>query len=361
MRIDFLRYTIFVMKVSRRQYNIYSREDLVRKISKEPDKRLTVSFYRYFCLRNPQVERDKLYSDLDELSVLGRIYLASEGINAQTSIPGRKLDRLISYLNQRSNYAAMQLKIGLEEPEHSFLKLKIKVRSKILADGLDDKSFDVRDVGQHIGALDFHTLVGTSDVEVIDLRNHYETEVGHFEGAFLPKSETFRDALPVVEKHLKGKEEQKILLYCTGGIRCEKASAYLKHKGFKDVNQLDGGIIQYAHEVREAGKESKYKGVNFVFDGRLGERVTEDILSNCSSCGEPCDRHLNCANDLCHKLFIQCESCSKSKKSSCSLRCYRVMQLSPLEFEELKRSGNFNAGFSKTYREGQIEPWEPPK
>ena len=354
-------YNIVYMKPAKRLYNIYSKEDLELKIRNEPFTRLTLSFYRYFILDDAQGERQLLYENLCNLDVLGRIYLAKEGINAQISVPAQNLKSLQAYLDGREYYQSMPLKIALEEPEHSFLKLKIKVRPKILADGLNDASFDVRDVGEHLDALEFHELVGSSNVELIDMRNHYETEVGHFEGAFLPKTEAFRDALPIVEEHLKGKEDQKILLYCTGGIRCEKASAYLKHKGFKDVNQLHGGIIQYAHEVRKSGEESKYKGVNFVFDARLGERVTEDVLSNCASCGKPSDRHINCANDLCHKLFIQCQSCSDSKKSVCSPRCYEVIQLEPEEFEKLKRSGTFEAGFSKTYREGEIKPWEPPK
>ena len=349
------------MKTSRRLYNIYSKEDLEKKIANEPFSRFTLSYYRYFKLANPLLERQSLYEDLSCLEVLGRIYLAEEGINAQISVPAQNLKGLQTYLDSRQYYNSMALKIALDEPENSFLKLKIKVRTKILADGLNDESFDVRNVGEHLNAMEFHHLVGSSEVQVIDMRNHYETEVGHFEGAFLPKSETFRDALPKVEEHLKGKEAEKILLYCTGGIRCEKASAYLKHKGFKDVNQLHGGIIQYAHEVREAGEESKYKGVNFVFDARLGERVTDDVLSHCASCGKPSDRHINCANDLCHKLFIQCQSCSDTKNSVCSPRCYQVMQLEPEEFEKLKRSGSFDAGFSKTYREGEIKPWEPPK
>lgn len=348
------------MQSKKRLYNIYSREDLHRRIEQEPHQRITLSFYRYILLDDAEAERQKLYSDLSEIDVLGRIYLATEGINAQISLPGYRLGEFKSYLQSRDYYTDMPLKIALEEPSVSFIKLKIKVRPKILADGLNDEGFDVTDVGEHLDALQFHELVGQADVNIVDMRNHYETEVGHFDGAFLPNSETFRDALPVVEKHLEGKQDQKVLLYCTGGIRCEKASAYLKHKGFKDVNQLHGGIIQYAHKVRESGLESKYKGVNFVFDARLGERVTEDILSLCSSCGKPNDRHLNCANDLCHKLFIQCEDCSKSRMSACSLRCYKVLQLKPEEFETLKRSGSFEAGFSKTYREGEIKPWEPP-
>lgn len=359
-QIAALRYNAGVMQSKTRLYNIYSREELTRKISEEPDQRLTLSFYRYFDLKDAQAERQKLYSDLVDLNVLGRIYLAKEGINAQISVPGFRLEELKDYLQKREFYTNMPLKLALEEPNYSFLKLKIKVRSKILADGLDEATFDVTDVGQHLNALEFHNLVGAEDIELVDMRNHYETEVGHFDGAFLPNSETFRDALPIVEKHLEGKQNSKILLYCTGGIRCEKASAYLKHKGFKDVNQLSGGIIQYAHEIRQADCTSKYKGVNFVFDARLGERVTDDVLSLCSSCAQPSDRHINCANDLCHKLFIQCEDCSPARQSACSLKCYNVLQLSLEEFEQLKHSGNFEAGFSKTYREGEIEPWEPP-
>src|SRR5690606_38175713 len=119
------------------------------------------------------------------------------------------------------------------------------------------------------------------DTLVVDMRNHYESEVGHFENAICPDVDTFREALPKVADELKGQKDKNVLLYCTGGIRCEKASAYFKHQGFQKVYQLHGGIIQYAHEIKEKGLPSKFKGKNFVFDERVGERITADVLSEC--------------------------------------------------------------------------------
>ena len=129
----------------------------------------------------------------------------------------------------------------------------------------------------------------------------------------------------MVKDILKGKEDKKILLYCTGGIRCEKASAYLKHHGFNDVNQLHGGIIEYARQIKSKGLESKFKGKNFVFDERMGERITDDVISRCYQCGSLCDSHYNCANDGCHLLFIQCETCREKFEACCSDECQKII------------------------------------
>ena len=132
-------------------------------------------------------------------------------------------------------------------------------------------------------------------------------------------------------------------MYCTGGIRCEKASAYLKHKGFKDVHHLHGGIIQYAKEVKEQGLESKFRGVNFVFDERIGERITNDVLSECHQCGKPCDTHVNCKNDDCHLLFIQCASCAEKMNGCCTPDCMRIAAL-PIEQQRELRKGRVKNG-----------------
>ena len=129
------------------------------------------------------------------------------------------------------------------------------------------------------------------------MRNHYESEIGRFKGAICPETETFREELPVVKKLLEGKERKKILLYCTGGIRCEKTSAYLKHYGFTDVNQLHGGIIDYVRQLKQdTSLKNNFQGRNFVFDERRGERVSNDIISDCHQCGSACDVHVNCKN-----------------------------------------------------------------
>lgn len=304
-----------------RLYNIYSREDLLKQRLAEPFTRKTVSFYRYVQLTDVQALRDSLYTDWFEMGVLGRVYLAAEGINAQISVPEPRIAEFIAYLNATSMFADMPLKWAVEDSKLSFLKLKMKVRRKIVADGLADGSFDVTNVGCHLTAAEFNAAMDDENTILVDMRNHYESEVGHFEGALCPQVETFREEVEYVVQELEAHKDKKILMYCTGGVRCEKASAYLRHHGFRDVNQLYGGIIEYARQAKEEQLPLKFRGKNFVFDERLGERITNEIISNCHQCGAPCDTHTNCANDECHKLFIQCSSCSEKYNGCCCSEC----------------------------------------
>ena len=195
---------------------------------------------------------------------------------------------------------------------------------------------------------------------VVDMRNHYESEIGHFENAICPQSETFREELPEVKDMLKGQEDKKVLLYCTGGIRCEKTSAYLKHHGFKDVNQLHGGIIDYARQLDENKQlANKFKGKNFVFDERLSERISNDIISSCHQCGEPSDTHVNCNNVNCNLLFIQCDSCQEKHQQCCSSDCLDIIQLPDEEQQKLRQGienkkrfhSHQKVDLSKTFKE----------
>jgi UPF0176 protein len=181
-------------------------------------------------------------------------------------------------------------------------------------------------------------LMNDPDTLIIDMRNHYEYEVGHFVKALEVPSDTFRDQLPMAVDMMKGNEEKNIIMYCTGGIRCEKASAFMLHKGFKNVFHLEGGIINYAKQIKEKGLESKFIGKNFVFDERLGERITEDVIAKCHQCGTPCDVHTNCKNDGCHLLFIQCENCAKQFDGCCSKECVDIYHL-PLDAQKEIRKG----------------------
>ncbi len=160
--------------------------------------------------------------------------------------------------------------------------------------------------------------------------------MGKFKGAMIPNVETSKELLPEVKRLLKGKENKKILMYCTGGIRCEKASSFMIKNGFNDVNQLNGGIINYAHAVNKKAIKSKFVGKNFVFDSRLGERITDHILSQCHQCGEPSDDHIDCKNDACHILFIQCSNCSKQYEQCCSKECMEFNNL-PIEEQKILR------------------------
>lgn len=302
-------------------YNRRSKEELKKRLAEETFQRKTISFYRYFILDNPKETRDELFKQWYQLDCLGRIYVAREGINAQMSVPEHNWEAFLLSLQNFDFLKDIPIKHAIEDNGKSFFKLTIKVRPKLVADGLDDNAFDVTNVGRHLDALEFHNYIGREDTVVVDMRNYYESEVGHFEGAICPEADTFREELQLVDKMLKGKEDKKILLYCTGGIRCEKASAYLRHKGFKDVNQLHGGILEYARRIKEAGLEPRFIGKNFVFDERLGERVNDLVIARCHQCGKPCDTHTNCANTGCHILFIQCPECAQKYEGCCSHEC----------------------------------------
>ena len=330
-------------------HNKYDKETLKKKLNQEDFHRITLSFYRYVILEEIELLRDNFYRQLSEINVLGRIYLANEGINAQISVPENNWNLFIELLNSFPPFKEVDLKIAVEDDGKSFYKLIVRIREKIVGDGLNDKSFDVTNVGKHLSAAEFNDAMQNPETIVVDMRNHYESEVGHFKNAICPDADTFRQELPIVLDLLKDKKENKILLYCTGGIRCEKASAFLRHYGFEDVNQLNGGIIHYARQVKAEGLESQYIGKNFVFDDRMGERITDDIISTCHQCGNPSDRHVNCANDDCHLLFIQCESCSEQNKGCCTPQCMEIFSL-PLEEQIKLRKGKKKENAHSVYK-----------
>jgi UPF0176 protein len=330
-------------------YNKLSAIERAALIDEAGKDRLTISFYQYYKIENPQLLRDKLFLEWNALDVLGRIYVSFEGINAQLSVPSENFYSLKDQLDTISFLRDIRLNVAVEQDNKSFLKLKVKVRNKIVADGLNDETFDVTNKGVHLNAEEFNKMLANPDTVCVDMRNHYESEIGHFDGAITPDVDTFRDSLDVIEEDLKdNKEDKNLLMYCTGGIRCEKASAYYKHKGFKNVFQLEGGIIEYTRQVKSEGIENKFIGKNFVFDHRRAETITDDVVSNCHQCGNACNEHTNCANEACHLLFIQCDDCSEKTENTCSTECQEVIQLSFEEQKELRKGkGNSNKIFKK--------------
>lgn len=316
------------------------RAELIEKASKE---RLTLSFYKYARISNPQEFRDQLFIKWNSLDVLGRIYVATEGINAQLSLPAENFENFKTHLDSIDFLENVRLNIAIEQDNMSFLKLKIKVRDKIVADGLNDDTFDVTNKGIHVNAEMFNDLIEDENTVLVDMRNHYESEIGHFKNAVTPDVDTFRESLDIIEDDLKAhKEDKKLVMYCTGGIRCEKASAYFKHKGFKNVYQLEGGIIEYTRQVNEKALENKFIGKNFVFDERRSEKISDDVIAQCHQCGKPCDTHVNCANDACHLLFIQCEDCKAEMDNCCSSTCKEINAL-PYEEQKALRKGQGNS------------------
>ena len=308
-------------------FNKLSKEQCVALLEKETFKRVTVSFYKYILLANLLDLRDELYNKWNDLGVLGRIYLADEGINAQLSVPEHNWKYFIQNVNSFSFFKDTPFKIAVEDDGKSFFKLTIKIRKQIVSDGLSIEDYDVTNVGKHLSAKQWNESINNGAI-VVDMRNHYESEIGKFKDAICPDVETFKEELPVVKDLLKGKEKEEVLLYCTGGIRCEKTSAYLKHYGFENVSQLHGGIIDYVRQLnKDESLENKFEGKNFVFDQRRGERISDTIISSCHQCTELCDTHVNCRNENCNLLFLQCSSCQENHENCCSVECIEVANL----------------------------------
>ncbi len=335
-------------------YNRVDRKVLEAQMANDSLKRLTLSFYQYHNIKNPTVFRNFFYDGLCQLGALGRIYIATEGINAQMSIPKENFEKYVEFMDSIDFLRGLRQNIAVEAEGLSFIKLTIKVRKKILADGLNDNTFDVTNKGKHLSAKEFNDMIDKDNTVLIDMRNHYESEVGHFAGAITPDVDTFRDSLPVIEDILEPHKDQNIVMYCTGGIRCEKASAWFKHKGLENVHQLEGGIIEYTRQIKDEGLENKFIGKNFVFDKRMGERITEDVISTCHQCEVASDRHTNCANQACHILFIQCDSCNTKYEGCCSKECHDFIKLPEDEQEKLRKEIDWTK--AGQYAKGRIRP-----
>ncbi len=330
-------------------HNRIDKRILKQRLAEETFKRITISFYRYIIIEDVDHFRDQFYKDLSNLNCLGRLYVAREGINAQMSVPEDALEAFLQLLEANQYLKDMPIKYAVEDDGKSFYKLIVRKKKRILADGLPDDSYDVTNVGRHLTAMEFHELSAKDETLVIDMRNSYESEIGHFENAYCPEADTFREEIQLVTETFKDQKDKKILLYCTGGIRCEKASAFMKHVGFKDVNQLLGGVIEYARQIDKAQIKSRYVGRNFVFDGRMSERIDDRIVGTCHQCGSAADSHVNCQNDACHLLFIQCETCSQHFDACCSEACKSFIQL-PAEVQLKERKLRRFNGSDNSYK-----------
>ncbi|MFN8260385.1 MAG: rhodanese-related sulfurtransferase [Chitinophagales bacterium] len=333
-------------------WNRVDKRMLEENLLASSEKRTTISYYKYVRIEEPETWRDELYRSLDKLGVLGRIYVAQEGINAQISVPDANKQAFIDYLYSYPFLNGIRLNYAIDDDGKSFAKLKILVRHKIVADGLNDETFDSSNCGVHLNAEEFNALTDKEDTILVDMRNHYESEIGHFENAITPDVDTFREQLPLVVDMLQENKDKNVVMYCTGGIRCEKASAWLKHNGFKNVFQLNGGIIEYARQVEAKGLKNKFKGKNFVFDRRLGEKISHEVIAQCHQCGKPADTHTNCKNEGCHLLFIQCEECAAQYNGCCCEECMKVSLL-PEEEQKALRKG-INPG-RKVFKKGRGE------
>jgi UPF0176 protein len=334
--------------------NIVNREELKRRMDADARPYTTISFYCYHPISDPQLFRNDLFLRFSQLEVVGRIYIAQEGINAQLALPSIHFEAFKAAVYTIDFLNGIRLNIAIEEKQKSFIKLDIKVRAKIVADGIEDATFSLQNSGNYLDAAAWNDMMEKPDAVVIDMRNHYESEVGRFEGASCPDTDTFREELARVLDLYKDEKDKPILMYCTGGIRCEKASAWMKHNGYNEVYHLEGGIINYVNQVNASSLDNKFKGVNFVFDQRLAERITEDVIAQCHQCGELADKHINCANTGCHLLFIQCDACAAKFEHCCSDQCKAVIHLDADTQVQLRKGKPAGRIFSKGRFPGKV-------
>ncbi|BFI91217.1 rhodanese-related sulfurtransferase [Enterobacterales bacterium endosymbiont of Anomoneura mori] len=301
--------------------NLCNKKINKKFIKKKKSLRYNFTFYKYFNICNVKKVKNFLFIKFKKLNILGRILISEEGINAQISIPKKNF---LYFKNFFYYYNSLFKKINLNKclnNKKSFCSLKIKIKNYILNHKIKNiKNF--KKTGIYLNVFQVNNFINCKNTLFLDMRNYYEYEIGHFKNAFTLPSITFRNQLSKIIKKIKKKIKNNILMYCTGGIRCEISTKYILKNGFKNVFHIKGGIINYVNFANSKKLPINFIGKNFVFDKRLKEFVTKDIISNCYTCGKKSDNYINCKNNICNKLLIQCLKCYKKYKKFCCKECY---------------------------------------
>lgn len=304
---------------------------------------LVLAYYQFMQVDDPhgEVKRHKIF--FKEKDVAGRIYLSEQGINGQMSGLEEDVLAYIHWLRSQPLYASIEFKIH-RSPENVFPRMTVKYRKQLVA---FDTPVDLQNRGAYVTPQEWKTMLEKGEYLMIDVRNDYESKVGHFKGAELPPCSTFREFPKYAETLLEryDPKQTKVMMYCTGGIRCEIYSAYLLQKGFEEVYQLHGGVIQYG---LEEGNEH-WEGELFVFDDRLTvtpqEAAGNAPVSFCLHCHAPCSTYLNCANMDCNELFLCCADCAKEHVGCCQTECENAPRLRAF------RDGQVHKPFRKKHLE----------
>ncbi|KAF9084818.1 hypothetical protein BGX23_010189 [Mortierella sp. AD031] len=322
---------------------------------------VTLSYYQFRPIPEDDLLKIQYYflTDLRAMDVVGRIYVSAEGINAQISCPKDRVDSFKSYYSTHwPIFDKIRFNPAMSEGK-AFKKLHVRIRGQLVADGIDNSTFDLYNEPTYLTPEEWHNELTSHKTPpiLIDMRNHYESSIGHFENAIRPDVTTFRENVDAMLDICKGKEDQEIYMYCTGGIRCTRSGALLKSNGFKSVKMLQGGVTAYGRYIQDqrqkqaaeagAGADVKnensdettvavggpeavksiYKGKNFTFDKRLGEPITDEVLAQCHICGAACDTYSNCSNMACNLLMISCPACQQKHQGTCgSGSCVEMVQ-----------------------------------
>lgn len=281
-------------------------------------------YYKYVKIDDYETYASRHLKFCKALGLKGRILIAPEGINGTVSGTIEQTDAYMHALHMDPRFEDMIFKID-EEDQHTFKKIFVRTKDEIVTLGLKkEEDIDPNEIsGVHLKPKDFMKALEEDGTIIIDGRNDYEYDLGHFKGALRPPVKAFKEFPGWIRENLSDAKDKKVLAYCTGGIRCEKLTGFLIKEGFKNVFQLDGGIVSYAKDPNTKGKY--FNGKCYVFDERISVPVNtaEEYkpVSNCKHCGETCDRYINCGNMECNLQFFCCEECEEKHYSSCCDDC----------------------------------------
>ncbi|MBC8065260.1 MAG: rhodanese-related sulfurtransferase [Chlorobia bacterium] len=277
-------------------------------------------YYCFVDIPDPEDIAAEQRAWCEELGLRGRVIVAAEGINGTVSGSHEAADAYMEKMREHALFAPTEFKID-DHDRHAFKRLSVKVRSEIVTLGLLVDT--VAHTGKHLAPAEFKAKMADPDALILDIRNDYEFAMGRFKGAVRPPVESFREFPGWIRDNFTDAKHKPILTYCTGGIRCEKLTAFLKEEGFEDVYQLHGGIVAYAKDPGVQGEG--FEGDCFMFDDRMSVPVGPPV-SHCEKCGRLSARYVNCSNVDCNKLYFLCETCEAAKGLSCSDACHNVVR-----------------------------------
>jgi len=267
-------------------------------------------YYKYTPIENPEQFMQEHKALCTRLNLKGRIIVAHEGINGTVAGTKEATDEYMAAMHAMPQFSDMEFKLG-DDNEPAFPRLSIKVRPEIVTLQAPE-NVDMKNAAPYIEVDEMHNVIKSKkDVVIVDARNEYEARIGKFENAVTLNIQNFREFPQESLKELEKYKEKEIITYCTGGIRCEKASAYLRQHGFK-VRQLHGGIIKYIQKYKDG-----FDGHCYVFDKRISVKANDNIISGCEYCDTKTARYINCKNDRCHRQLVCCEHCEQENKGYC--------------------------------------------
>jgi len=280
-------------------------------------------FYKYVDIKYPK-QIEKWQRQLaNDLGLTGRVILATEGINATLGGTDENTERYKAIMSDHPLFGGIDFKES-EGGSDNFPRLRIVIKNEIVNLGIQPEDLKAQDGGKHLTPAQAHAMLTNrpQDLVVLDGRNAYESRIGEFTDSIKPPIKNFRDFPAYIDNNAELFKDKQVLMHCTGGIRCERASAYLKQKGIaKEVYQIEGGIQRYTEQF----PDGYFRGKNYVFDNRVAVKINDDILGTCDICEQPYDEYTNCMNAACNKHFIGCPACVKRLNDCCSIVCHELV------------------------------------